>query len=213
MVNCPNCGIENPDSRLFCAVCGTQLREPEPIPPEPPPPPVSTTGSLLPDWLTMPATSASNPASESKKSALPGWLQGADLEGPSTPTTPAPPPPVVLPPGDSTSLEARTRVTLPPSATPSRDERRPDSRAPGLRASSGKSEAWDEQLDFSDLPERDTDELPPQVSDKDDPAPDERPMGAVETEGLLAGVSGAIPIEPCIRLSRRFRIPFTAVTE
>lgn len=204
MVNCPNCGIENSDSRLFCAVCGTQLREEEPPPPEPTPPPISNTDSLLPDWLTTPGASSS----AGKKSALPSWLQGAEIEPAA-----APPPITKQNDPEPPSLEERTRVVMPPPPAPKAEERRPKPRETILPSPSGKSETWDEHLDFSDLPEWEADEAMAESPFAEGDTPKEPPMGAVETEGLLAGVTGAIPIEPIIRQSRRSPLPLPPVTD
>lgn len=206
--------MENSDSRLFCAVCGTQLREEEPPPPDPTPPPISNTDSLLPDWLTTPGASASAPSSAGKKSALPSWLQGAEIEPAPTPTQPAVTPPPISTPNAPLplSLEERTRVMPPPSA-PGAEERPPKPRDTILPTPSGKPETWDDHLDFSDLPEWEADESLAESPFAAQESLKEPPMGAVETEGLLAGVAGAIPIEPIIRQYRRSPIPLPPATD
>lgn len=214
MVTCPNCGIENSDSRLFCAVCGTQLREETTPLPDPTPPPVSNTDSLFPDWLTASGTSPLGSAPSPKKSALPSWLQGAEIEPLPTPKAAAPPP--VSPPSDPApaSLEERTRVTLPPTPTPKVEEAPPKGRSTILPTPSGKPETWDDHLDFSDLPEWeeiDVVEAGTPLAAADEAK--EPSMGVVETQGLLAGVTGAIPIEPIIRQSRRVPLPAPPITD
>jgi hypothetical protein len=215
MVTCSNCGIENPDSRLFCAVCGTQLREAEPTAPDPTPPPASNTDSLFPDWLTTPGTSPIGASSAPKKSALPSWLQGAEMEPAATPP-PVAPSSSPAAPGDSAppSLEERTRVSLPPTPAPKIEELRPKARGTILPTPSGKPETWDEHLDFSDLPEWEEEKESETLSPFADAGVlKEPPMGAVETQGLLAGVAGAIPIEPIIRQARRAPMPAPPMTD
>jgi hypothetical protein len=212
MVPCPNCGIDNPESRLFCAVCGTQLREEEPPPPDPTPPLPASATSVFPEWLTAP-TSQTPSGDAPKKSALPSWLQGAEVDLPPPPiqkAEPAPvadptPPPAQLPPTVGVpldSLQARTRVDLPSTPTPKAEPPPTKSRSTILPTPTGKADTWDDRLDFSDLPDWEMEEEAPADSVAAD-THREPPMGSVETQGLLAGVAGAIPIEPIIQQSRR----------
>ncbi len=91
MVTCLSCGIENSSTRVFCAVCGTRLREDDPLPVE------------VPEVITPPEPSA-------PKSVLPSWLQGADLEL-------APPPVDPVVPSFTYPAETR-RPTTPKAAVP-----------------------------------------------------------------------------------------------
>lgn len=195
MNTCPNCGIDNADSRSFCAVCGTTLREEEPTPPTPTPPPTVE----LPEWLAMPPTPTGDSSTPPPpKKALPAWLQAAALPPATPPTTEATETAAPTAPASSTPPSALDRLNSvlndAPLATPRA--------TPTATTNEGaKVGGWDETLDFSDLPDWE-EEIPPDLAPLTPFVDDAPPLGIVETQGLLAGVSGVIPIEPIIRQSR-----------
>lgn len=90
---------------------------------------------------------------------------------------------------------------------------RPKARETLIPTPSGKPETWDDHLDFSDLPEWETESAEEASPIAEPDMPKEPPMGSVETQGLLAGVTGAIPIEPIIRQSRRVPLPLPSIEE
>lgn len=208
MIQCPNCGMENAPTRAFCAVCGEKLAAPEPerLPPPSSAAPAGQGDALDLDWLlaeespqsSHPADSAP-PPTESAAGAEPemNWLLQSLTGEPDSPAAPEPSapaaPPAPTPPPVNLNLPAWLQgAELTPEPPPSQ-----------------VAQEWGTDVDFSDLPEWELGEEPPDAGLPAVPptlvqpfSPDD-PIQAAETEGtgLLSGVRGPIPIEPIITIS------------
>lgn len=193
MIECPSCGMENAAGRAFCAVCGQQL------PTQPTEESVTTKAASassphdeVEDWLL---TEDEGPSSANQ--ALPGWLStNKNLNSP----------PAVEPEEATTEQDVESEV-----AEEVTSEHLP-AWLQGVKIKSDPISSdtveWDDDLDFSDLPDWPLDEMPEVVSgtDKRESPPDFSELReddlfkSAENEGtgLLAGIMGPIPIEPVI---------------
>ena len=166
MIECPNCGFENPTSRAFCAICGERLPQ-QAAAPNAPPPPVAETEEGEPLVAQAPETAAGE-----RDVAGVEWLLG---EGEPPPTgaeparaEPVPEPDAPPPQPDNSFLPAWLQGMAPepePVVVPPSD--------------------WIDALDFSDLPDWSPDsvqEPPPAqaVEQARAPEPDRAPAFSAE---------------------------------
>ncbi len=185
MIECPNCGFENPTSRAFCAICGERL-----------PQQVAAPDALPPEPLVAEASEA---AAGEKAVAEVEWLLGEGEPPPAAAATDLPPPEPDAPPAQAGNsfLPAWLQGMAPepePVAVPPSD--------------------WTDALDFSGLPDWSPDSIqeePPltqTIERARAPEPDRAPTFSTEVgAGLLAGVQGLIPQRPALQL-RPGTVPF-----
>jgi hypothetical protein len=186
MIECPNCGFENPTSRAFCAICGERLPQ-QAAAPDAPPPPVIQAEEGEPRGAEAPEAAAGE-----RDVAGVEWLLG---EGEPPPAGAAPD---LQPPAQAgnTFLPAWLQGMAPepePVAVPSSD--------------------WTDALDFSGLPDWSPEPGPSSppaqaVERARAPEPDRAPAFSTEVgAGLLAGVQGLLPQRPALQL-RPGAVPF-----
>jgi hypothetical protein len=183
MIECPNCGFENPTSRAFCAICGERLPQQAAAPDAPPPEPL--------------AAEAPEAATGEKAVAEVEWLLGEGEPPPAEAAPDLPPPEPDAPPAQAgnTFLPAWLQGMAPepePVAVPPSD--------------------WTDALDFSSLPDWSPEPVPAPPAQAVERARSTEPdrASSFSTEvgaGLLAGVQGLIPQRPALQL-RPGAVPF-----